>query len=106
MTTSTWLLSGVTPTRTTTTVSSETVTTSQTSSFSASGGQTTPTGGGGQVGLVLISRYIKPGTADFVDYYNHFSLLASIENIFGLKKLGYAAQLGLPALDAGVFNQP
>jgi hypothetical protein len=95
-----------TTTGTSTTTTSQTSTSSQTSSFSASGGQTTPTGGGGQVGLVLISRYIKPGTADFVDYYNHFSLLASIENIFGLKKLGYAAQLGLPALDAGVFNQP
>ena len=83
-----------------------TSTSSQTSSSSASGGQTTPTGGGGQVGLVLISRYIKPGTADFVNYYNHFSLLASIENIFGLKRLGYANQLGLSLLDAGVFNQP
>ena len=58
------------------------------------------------MGPVIISRYIKPGTTDFVDYYNHFSLLASIEDIFGSKKLGYAAQLGLPVLDAGVFNQP
>ena len=55
---------------------------------------------------MLISRFIKPGTSDVVDYYNHYSLLASIENIFSLKRLGYGAQLGLPVLDAGVFNNP
>ena len=55
---------------------------------------------------MLISRYIKPGTADVVDYYNHFSLLASIENIFGLQQARLQrTQLGLPVLDAGVFNR-
>ena len=67
-------------------------------------GQTTPTGGGGQVGLLLISRYVKPNTADLVDYYNHFSLLATIENLFGLKRLGYAGDLQLPVFDAAIFN--
>ncbi len=67
-------------------------------------GQTTPTGGGGQVGLLVISRYVKPGTSDLVDYYNHYSLLATIENLFALKRLGYAGDLSLPVFDAAIFN--
>jgi hypothetical protein len=63
-----------------------------------------PTGGGGQVGLLLISQYVKPNSADLVDYYNHFSLLASIENLFGLKRLGYASDLTLPVFDQSTFN--
>jgi hypothetical protein len=39
-----------------------------------------------------------------IDYYNHFSLLASIEDLFNLKHLGYANASGLPALDAGTFD--
>ncbi|MBV9366659.1 MAG: hypothetical protein JOY89_20675 [Solirubrobacterales bacterium] len=68
-------------------------------------GATTPTGGGGQVGLLLISPYVKPGSIDVVDYFNHFSLLASIENLFGLKHLGYAGAPGLPVFGAAVFNK-
>ena len=46
--------------------------------------------GGGRVGAVLLSPLIKPGTVTSTPY-NHYSLLASIENIFGLPRLGYAA---------------
>ena len=67
-------------------------------------GETTPTGGGGQVGLLLISHYVKPDSIDVVDYFNHFSLLASIENLFGLHRLGYAAIPGLPVFGLGVYN--
>ena len=67
-------------------------------------GETTPTGGGGQVGLLLISPYVKANSADVVDYFNHFSLLASIENLFGLHRLGYAGAIALPTFGAGVFN--
>jgi len=88
----------VPPTTTTTT------TTTSTAPTSGSTGQTTPTGGGGQVGLLLISPYVKPGTSDLVDYYNHFSLLATIENLFGVKRLGYASDLSLPVFDAAIFN--
>jgi len=87
-----------TPAGTTTTPSTTTTTPAST------GGQTNPTGGGGQVGLLLISQYVKPNTADLVDYYNHFSLLASIENLFGLKRLGYASDLTLPVFDQSTFN--
>jgi len=56
------------------------------------------------VGLLLISPYVKPGSVDDIDYFNHFSLLASIEDIFGLAKLGYASDPALPVFDASVFN--
>jgi hypothetical protein len=46
--------------------------------------------GGGKVGAVLISPFIRPGTVSSVPY-NHYSLLASVEDIFGLSRLGYAA---------------
>ena len=56
------------------------------------------------VGLLLISSFVKPGSLENVDYYNHFSLLATIENIFGLAHLGYAGDISLPVMDAAVFN--
>jgi phosphatidylinositol-3-phosphatase len=90
-----------TPTSVTTTTSSTTTTTPN---LGVGQGQTSPTGGGGQVGLLLISKWIKPATQDLIDYYNHFSLLASIEDIFALKHLGYAAQSDLAPLDAGTFD--
>jgi phosphatidylinositol-3-phosphatase len=36
--------------------------------------------------------------------YNHFSLLASIENLFGLSHLGYAGTQGLLTFDTSVYN--
>jgi phosphatidylinositol-3-phosphatase len=68
------------------------------------GGQTTPTGGGGHVGLLLLSRFVSPGVPEVTDYYNHFSLLASIEDSFGFKRLGYAAAKSLPVFGAGVWT--
>ena len=46
--------------------------------------------GGGKVGALLLSPYIKPGTIDRRPY-NHYSSLASWEQIFGLRRLAYAA---------------
>ena len=54
--------------------------------------------------MLLISPWVKPATIDPIDYYNHYSLLASIEEIFNLKQLGYAKQSDLPKLDAGTFD--
>jgi phosphatidylinositol-3-phosphatase len=68
---------------------------------------TTPTGtpaGGGKVGLLLISKYVKPGSVNAIGQYNHFSLLLSIEDLFGLKPLGYAAAPGQLPFDHSVFN--
>ena len=46
--------------------------------------------GGGSIGAVLLSPLIKPGTVSDVQY-NHYSLLRTIEDIFGLPHLGDAA---------------
>jgi hypothetical protein len=52
----------------------------------------------------LISPYVKPNTTDTIDYYNHYSLLGSIERLFSLKRLGYAAIAQLPLFEPGTFN--
>jgi hypothetical protein len=67
-------------------------------------GETSPTGGGGQVGLLLLSKYVKPGQPEVTDYFNHFSLLASIEQLFGLQRLGYAADKQLPVFGPAVYT--
>ena len=46
-----------------------------------------PGAGGGQTGAVLLSPFIKPGTVS-EQSYNHYSLLASIEEMFKLGRLG------------------
>jgi phosphatidylinositol-3-phosphatase len=69
-------------------------------------GNTTPTGGGGHVGLLLISSFVKAGTTNDLDYYNHYSLLKSIEDLFSLDHLGYAADPALPVFDQTVYNGP
>lgn len=77
------------------------------SSGTGSAGSSTPTGtpaGGGKVGLLLISKYVKPGSVNAIGQYNHFSLLLSIEDLFGLKPLGYAAAPGQLPFDHSVFN--
>jgi hypothetical protein len=70
-----------------------------------SAGGPTPGPGGGKVGAVLLSRFIAPGTVDQTPY-NHYSLLRSVENIFGLAHLGYAGASGLAAFGADVYNAP
>ena len=52
----------------------------------------------------MISAYVKPNSTDVIDYFNHFSLLASIEKLFGLHTLGYAGATGLPEFGVGVFT--
>ena len=47
--------------------------------------------GGGRTGAVLLSPFIAPGSWNNTEY-NHYSLLRSIEDTFGLKPLGYASQ--------------
>jgi phosphatidylinositol-3-phosphatase len=43
---------------------------------------------------VLVSKILKPGTVSNVAF-NHYSMLKTIEDIFGLGHLGYAGQAGL-----------
>jgi hypothetical protein len=59
--------------------------------------------GGDQTGAVMISKFIKPGTVSTVQY-NHYSLLRSIEDIFQLGHLGYAAQSGLTPFGSDIFT--
>jgi phosphatidylinositol-3-phosphatase len=95
---------GTTTTTSTTPTDATGSTTTTTPATSLGQGETTPTGGGGQVGLLLISPYVKVNSTDVVDYFNHFSLLGSIENLFGLHRLGYAGVIGLPTFSVGVYN--
>jgi len=60
--------------------------------------------GGGRTGAVLLSPFIEPGTVSNVGY-NHYSLLRSVEDIFGLSHLGYAGQSGLVAFGADVYTR-
>jgi phosphatidylinositol-3-phosphatase len=100
-----------TPTTTTPTTTATTPTTTPTAPTTPAGtspnlgsGESSPTGGGGQVGLLLISRYVKKGTDDTLDYFNHFSLLGSIEQLLKLKQLGYAHDIALPKFTPSVFS--
>jgi hypothetical protein len=61
--------------------------------------------GGGRIGAVMLSPFIKPGTVSSVPY-NHYALLRSVEDIFGLDHLGFAGQAGLKAFGADIFTQP
>jgi hypothetical protein len=59
--------------------------------------------GGDRIGAVLLSRFIKPGTISNVPY-NHYSLLRSLEDIYHLDHLGYAAQPGLRTFGRDIFT--
>ena len=53
----------------------------------------------------MISRWSQPDSWSTTPY-NHYSLLASIEEIFGLPKLGMANQSGLDVFGLDVYNVP
>ena len=59
--------------------------------------------GGGRVGAVVLSPFVKPGTVSAVPY-NHYSLLRTIETIFGVTPLGYAASAGARVFGPDVFG--
>ncbi len=59
--------------------------------------------GGGRVGALVISPFVKGGTWSTTPY-NHYSLLASIEDLFGLPYLGYAGTSGLNRFGLDVYN--
>ncbi|HUE27529.1 MAG TPA: alkaline phosphatase family protein, partial [Solirubrobacteraceae bacterium] len=61
--------------------------------------------GGGNTGAVLLSPCITPRTVSKVAY-NHYTLLRSIEDLFGLQHLGYAQLPGEQSLGSDVFNRP
>lgn len=59
--------------------------------------------GGDNTGAVLLSPFITPGTVSTTPY-NHFSMLRTIEDIFGLSQLGYAGTYGLTPMGKDVFT--
>jgi hypothetical protein len=59
--------------------------------------------GGGRVGALVISRWTSGGTWSTTPY-NHYSLLASLEEIFGQPYLGYAQTSGLNRFGLDVYN--
>jgi phosphatidylinositol-3-phosphatase len=61
-----------------------------------------PPEGGGQVGALLLSRYVKPRTIS-QEPYDHFSLLRTLEDLFGLKHLGYAAAAHVEPFEPSLF---
>jgi hypothetical protein len=60
--------------------------------------------GGGRMGAVLLSPFIKPGTVS-TSGYNHYSLLKSLEDVFGLSYLGYAGTPGLESFGKDVYTK-
>jgi phosphatidylinositol-3-phosphatase len=66
---------------------------------------TAPIGrGGGTVGALLLSPFIK-GAATSQQPYSHFSLLRTIEDVFGLGHLGYAGLGAVKPFEASLFTR-
>ena len=60
--------------------------------------------GGGRVGALVISTATKPGTTNSTPY-NHYSLLCSMENVWGLDHLGFAGAPGLNCFGKDVYDE-
>jgi hypothetical protein len=99
------------PTTTSPTTTSPTTTTTATPGLPATttpaatapSGVALPPAGGGQVGALLLSPYVKPGTFD-QEPFNDFSLLRTVEDLFGLPPLGYAGGPHVGAFEASAFS--
>ncbi|HUN78665.1 MAG TPA: alkaline phosphatase family protein [Solirubrobacteraceae bacterium] len=76
----------------------------QTTTPAAAPGVTLPPSGGGQVGALLLSPYVKADTSN-EEPANDFTLLHTIEEIFGLPHLGYARRKDVGSLEAEVFSR-
>jgi hypothetical protein len=59
--------------------------------------------GGGDVGAVMLSPFIKAGTVSQTAY-NHYSMLGSIEDLFGLSHLGYAQLPGETDFGSDIYT--
>jgi hypothetical protein len=59
--------------------------------------------GGGLMGAVVISRFVTPDTVTD-EPYNHYSLLRTLEDLYGVSYLGYAGQPGMQSFGIDVFT--
>jgi len=66
-------------------------------------GGPTPGSGGGLTGAVVLSPWVRPGSINAMPY-NHYSLLRSLQALWGLGPLGYSGQVGLQAFGDDVYN--
>jgi hypothetical protein len=55
--------------------------------------------------MLALAPFIKPGSTTATPN-NHFSMLRSVEDIFGLPHLGEAAAPGLASFGSDVFTNP
>jgi phosphatidylinositol-3-phosphatase len=62
-----------------------------------------PPEGGGQVGALVLSPFVKAHAVS-QQPYNHYALLRTIEDLFGLKHLGYAGGSHVTALAPSLFS--
>jgi hypothetical protein len=53
--------------------------------------------------MLLLSPYVLAGSVA-EGYFNHFSFLRSVEELFGLTPLGYAAEPVVQSFDETVYN--
>lgn len=60
--------------------------------------------GGGVVGAVVLSPFITAGTVSQTSY-NHYSLLKTVEDVFGLEHLGYAQASGVESFGVDVCSK-
>jgi hypothetical protein len=60
--------------------------------------------GGGDVGAVLLSPCIAPGTVT-QQPYNHYTMLRSVEDVFGLPHIGYAQLPGEAPFGPDIFTR-
>jgi phosphatidylinositol-3-phosphatase len=58
---------------------------------------------GGRVGALVLSPFVRGGTTSDKTY-SHYSLLATIEDIFSLPRLAYAGAPGIDSFGSDVFN--
>jgi hypothetical protein len=59
--------------------------------------------GGGRVGTLVVSPFVAANTTD-VTPYNHYALLCSMEDMFGLAHLGFAGAPGLTCFGKDVYE--
>ncbi len=60
--------------------------------------------GGGRIGALVISGRTRPGTTNDTPY-NHYALLCSLENVWGLDHLGFAGAPGLTCFGKDVYDR-